>query len=705
MIARQAALLKLLKTTTQFVIPIYQRNYSWTEAQCRQLWNDLLKVGRNEKLQAHFIGSIVYVEKGLSNRTSQEAMLIIDGQQRLTTCTLLLLALSQHLEANQVPELLEQFSAKKIRNYYLVNPEEEGERYYKLLLSESDKETLISLMAGRPLPFEPSYLIQSNFGLFKSLIQERGDELEVICKGLTKLVIVDISLDRDQDNPQLIFESMNSTGLALSQADLIRNFILMGLEPTLQSELYRGYWRPMERAFGQAAYTTHFDVFMRDFLTAKTGSIPRIGDVYTEFKRYTQESALEVRGLVADIHRFAQFYCAIVLTQETTPVLAAAFHDLRELDVKVAYPTLLAVYDDFKNDLLSLADFVRIVRLIESYMFRRAVCNIPTNSMNKMFARFHSQIDKSRYLESVEYLFSRLPSYRRFPVDNEFQRAFVSKDLYNPRLRSYWLRRMENHGRRERVAVENYTIEHILPQNPELSSAWIEMLGPDWKAIQDKYLHTPGNLTLTGYNSQYSDRPFEYKRNGVQDAAGSPVGFAHSPLRLNAGLGTLERWDEAAILARAQRLATEAEEIWPAVRTTLEFKAEATDPPSAKTFTIADHPPISTGPMQDLFEKLRSDVCSLDACVSVEFLKQYVAFKAETNFVDIIPQVKALVLSINLRIHEVEDPRGLCTDVAGKGHWANGFIELRLATASELPYALGIIRQAFEKQMGNNLDS
>jgi len=515
---------------------------------------------------------------------------------------------------------------------------------------------------------------------------------------------VDVSLDRDHDTPQLIFESMNSTGLALSQADLIRNFILMGLEPSLQAELYRGFWRPMEKAFGQDAYTTHFDVFMRDYLTIKTGNIPRIGHVYTEFKRYMQENEIGVRDLVADIHRFALHYCAIVLNQETTPSLASAFHDLRELDVKVSYPFLIAVYDDFKNGIASLQDFEHIVRLVESYVFRRAVCNIPTNSMNKTFARLHSQIDQASYLNSVEYQFSSLPSYRRFPTDAEFRRVFVSKDLYNSRIRSYWLRKMENHGRRERVVVDDYTIEHILPQNPELSPAWIEMLGPDWKAVQDKYLHTPGNLTLTGYNSSYSDHPFEYKRSGVQDAAGKPVGFASSPLRLNAGLGTLERWDEAAILARAEQLASDALMIWPEARKPYGFEglelAAAT-----KGYTLADHPQIATGPMHELFERLRAEVRGLDACVIEEFLKLYVAYKAETNFVDVIPQAKALLLSINLRIHEVDDPRGLCTDVAGKGRWGNGNVELKISTSTELPYALGIIRQAFEKQMGSSLDS
>lgn len=311
--ATEANLLKFLKKSPQFVIPIYQRNYSWTAEQCRQLWTDLLRAGRDDKVNAHFIGSIVYVERALSSVTSQEALLVIDGQQRLTTSTLMIAALAKHFELQGIAELLEAFSTKKLRNYYLINPEEDGERHFKLLLSETDKDTLLAILRNAPMPAEASSRITENYALFQSLITQHHGELEAICQGLAKLVIVDVSLDRTQDNPQLIFESMNSTGLELSQADLIRNYILMSLAPQLQTELYKTYWRPMEKAFGQAAYVVHFDAFMRHYLTAKTGDIPNVREVYTAFKAFARNFRGNTKDLVADINAYATYYCAIAM--------------------------------------------------------------------------------------------------------------------------------------------------------------------------------------------------------------------------------------------------------------------------------------------------------------------------------------------------------------------------------------------------------
>ena len=339
--ATEANLLKFLRKSPQFVIPIYQRNYSWTEAQCRQLWADLMRAGRDDKVKAHFIGSIVYVERGLSTVTTEEALLVIDGQQRLTTSTLLIAALAQHFKTHNVAELLDAFSFKKLRNYYLLNPDEDGDRHYKLILSETDKDTLLALLQDTPMPAQSSTRITENYALFQSLIEEHQQELESICQGLAKLVIVDVALDRSQDNPQLIFESMNSTGLELSQADLIRNYFLMGLEPKLQKELYNTYWRPMEKAFGQAAYVVHFDAFMRHYLTTKTGEIPNVREVYLAFKAFAQkqpDTHTRTRDLVADIHAYALYYCAMALGTETDAGLKQAFHDLRELKVDVAYP-------------------------------------------------------------------------------------------------------------------------------------------------------------------------------------------------------------------------------------------------------------------------------------------------------------------------------------------------------------------------------
>lgn len=705
--ATEANLLKFLRKSPQFVIPIYQRNYSWTAEQCRQLWSDLMRAGRDEKVQAHFIGSIVYVERGLSSVTSQEALLVIDGQQRLTTSTLLIAALAKHFETQGLGELLEAFSNKKLRNYYLLNPDEEGERHFKLILSETDKDTLLAILQKTPLPAEASSRITENYALFQELIAANQGELEAICQGLAKLVIVDVSLDRAQDNPQLIFESMNSTGLELSQADLIRNFILMGLEPKLQTELYNTYWRPMERAFGQAAYVVHFDAFMRHYLTAKTGEIPNVREVYVAFKTFARGLKGDTRDLVTDIHAYASYYCAMALGTEADASLKQAFHDLRELKVDVAYPFLLDVYHDYKQGRLTSEEVLRIVRLVESYVFRRAICAIPTNSLNKTFAGMGRNLKKDRYLESVQAAFLLLPSYRRFPSDDEFQRDVKVRDLYNFRSRSYWLRRLENHGRKERVMVEDYTIEHILPQNEALSKEWQVELGTDWQRVQQDWLHTLGNLTLTGYNSEYSDHPFAYKRDQVTDKDGNPVGFAHSPLKLNLGLGKVSQWNETTIKDRADRLATDAAKVWGAPQLADDV-LDAYRPAAAKPgqqYGVADHAHLTAGPMRELFDALRKSVLTLDPCVNEEFLKLYVAYKAETNFVDVVPQAKRLLLVLNLSIDDIEDPKGMCRDISNIGRWGNGDVEIGLSTVDELPYVMGLIRQSFDRQMGGPQDA
>ena len=399
--ATAAKLLGFMKQSPQFSIPIYQRTYSWMERECRQLWNDIIRTGKDGSVSAHFVGSIVYIEKGLYQVTTPEPLLVIDGQQRLTTMSLLIEALARHLGET---EPVDGFSAEKLRSYYLLNPLEKGERRYKLLLSQNDKSTLLELLDQRQLSSVYSVRVRENFDLFEKWIIELGSELPALCNGIAKLMIVDISLSRGQDNPQLIFESMNSTGRELTQADLIRNYVLMGLEQELQTRLYNQYWRPMEIAFGQQAYTTHFDSFMRHYLTLKTGDIPNISEVYEAFKTHSRSAVFTGVGievLLSDVLKYSQYFCAMALAAETDTELRDVFNDLRELKVDVVYPFLLEIYGDLKGNSLSKNDFLAIVRLIESYVFRRAVCNIPTNSLNKTFATFNKKIKKERYLESI----------------------------------------------------------------------------------------------------------------------------------------------------------------------------------------------------------------------------------------------------------------------------------------------------------------
>jgi uncharacterized protein with ParB-like and HNH nuclease domain len=353
--AVEAALLPFLKKSPQFAIPIYQRTYSWTYRECQQLWDDIIRAGRNAEVSAHFVGSVVYIETGLYQVMSQSPLLVIDGQQRLTTVSLLLEVLARHLVDG---EPVDGFSAKKIRNYYLLNPEEAGERGFKIILTHTDKDSLIALVQQKKWPPDHSVRLKQNFEFFEERVTGLGSDLDQLCLGLNKLVIVDIALNRDQDNPQLIFESMNSTGRELSQADLIRNFILMGLEPKHQTQLYEDHWRPMERNFGQEAYGSYFDSFMRHYLTLKTGEIPNVRAVYEAFKTYSREPLVASRGAV---------WMTLCVTSKPSLATTAQWHWARSQ--RELYPKPSKTYGNSRSTspIHSCWSYIRTMRAVCSH--------------------------------------------------------------------------------------------------------------------------------------------------------------------------------------------------------------------------------------------------------------------------------------------------------------------------------------------------
>ncbi|PUB95183.1 hypothetical protein C2S41_04085 [Helicobacter pylori] len=669
----------------QFVIPIYQRVYSWEKEQCKQLWDDIIKTGGNDQIEGHFIGSIVFVHDGIYTPNYNE-LLIIDGQQRLTTITLLFIALRNYL--NDEDEFLEKFSRQKIQNRYLINSDEKGDKKFKLILSEPDRDTLLSLIdENKRKPSEPSLKIMENFKLFEEWIRKNTDKLETIFKGLDKLMIVWIALKKGKDDPQLIFESMNSKGIELTQTDLIRNYIVMETEVEKQEDFYNQYWRAMEKDFKQDEKL--FNQFVRHYLTIKTRGIPNINKVYEAFKRYQQERGIETEALLQDLQKYCGFFCKIAFKKEADKDLNKALSFLVDLEMDVIYPLLLELYSDYSDGVLSKQDFIPIIALIESYICRRAVCRLGTNSLNKVFPSFTKHIQKDEYFKSLKAHFVCLTEKQRFPNNDEFKKLFITIDFYHFQKKEYFFERLENFDTKEPVNTKECTTEHIMPQT--LTKEWERDLGENFQAIHDKYLHTIGNLTLTGYNKEYNNKSFQEKRDMEK-------GFKQSPLRLNQSLKDLESFGEKEIEKRANDLADWALKIWTYPKLDAETLEKYKPKKEKKVYDLSFYKFGSHS--RELFDILRKEIKALDERITEKFNQDYISYVFDKNFVDIVAQTKDLKLYLNMPFNELQDEKNLARDMTNKGHLGNGDIEVKLETKENIPYCLGLIRQALEKQMG-----
>ncbi|MCQ2809495.1 DUF262 and DUF1524 domain-containing protein [Helicobacter pylori] len=670
----------------QFVIPIYQRVYSWEKKQCKQLWDDIIKTGGNDQIEGHFIGSIVFVHDGIYT-TNYNELLIIDGQQRLTTITLLFIALRDHL--NDEDEFLEKFSRQKIQNRYLINSDEKGDKKFKLILSEPDRDTLLSLIdENKRKPSEPSSKIMENFKLFEEWIRKNTDKLETIFKGLDKLMVVEISLERGKDNPQLIFESMNSTGKDLTQTDLIRNYILMGLEPEKQKIFYKKYWRAMEEDFKQNE--TLFNRFVRHYLTIKTREIPNINKVYEAFKDYRQKKGIEIENLLKDLQKYCGYFCRIVFKKEDDKVLNKALSFLVDLKRDVIYPLLLELYSDYSDGVLSKQDFIPIIYLTESYICRRVMCGLGANGLNKIFPSFTKKINKDQYLESIKAHFLSLETTKgKFPKDSEFKNLFITIDFYHLKEKKYFLERLEKFDTEEPVNTQECTIEHIMPQT--LTEEWKRDLGENFQAIHEKYLNTIGNLTLTGYNEKYSNNSFQEKRDMEK-------GFKQSSLKLNQSLKDLESFGEKEIEKRANDLADWALKIWTYPKLDAETLEKYKPKKEKKVYDLSSYKFGSHS--RELFDILSKEIKALDERITEKFNQDYISYMFDKNFVDIVPLKNGLKLYLNMPFNELQDEKNLARDMTNKGHLGNGDIEVKLETKEDIPYCLGLIKQALEKQMG-----
>ena len=561
--AGETTLNKLLNTSRQFIVPIFQRNYSWQKSQYEQLWFDILRASKFKEKQNHFIGSIVYIDMGTPAGRPQQ-LLLIDGQQRLTTISILLCAIKDYVQKFNLETKL--INLAKIKNQFLYNSDEIDEDRYKLLLNVQDKETYIKLIDNTIFTVnKPATNIIKCYEFFyeriEDFIKEYG-QIDEIYAGIFKLSLVSISLDKDSDNPQMIFESMNSTGKDLSQTDLLRNYLLMDLTPEKQTRLYKTYWKSMEELFGEDIYkndVNKFDYFIRDFLTLKsdTGYICKINNVYENFKRYYLDNNCEKFVVLKDLFTYAKYYACIDLLQEKDDELKLYWQEFKKLDSHVVYPFLLKLYDDYSCQILIKEDFKKILQVVISYLWRRAICEIPTNSLSKTFATLYQAVDKEDYVNSVIKAFVFKSSYKRFPSDYEVREKLQTKDIYHFRLRKYLLEALENYYHKEPIDLNtaNYTIEHIMPQNIEHNLSWQQMLGEDWQEVHSLYLHSLGNLTITGYNAEMSNKSFVEKVNGES-------GFKYSHLKLSESIAQCDVWNKKAIQRRTNILTDIILKIW-----------------------------------------------------------------------------------------------------------------------------------------------
>ena len=549
----------LQSPNVQFVIPVYQRNYDWTTSQCSQLFNDIIAV-ETEGRGTHFIGSIVFIHEGAYSTSEVKELVIIDGQQRLTTINILYVALFRFAKENNFEN-----EAEMLYNMFLVNQYVQNESS-KLKLKQTDINSLAfkSILNHTENQFSSYSNVIENFNFFKDLIDFKN--FNIIINGLKRLIFVEISLERDKDDPQRIFESLNSTGLDLSQSDLIRNFILMDLVPKEQNKIFNNIWSPIEEnARDLTKQRSLVSSYIRDYLTLKSKKIPNKNKVYVEFKKkYAGYSDDDFNQELEFIKLLSSHYKKFINPNtENDPEIRRELQYISRLEINVAYPFLLQVFEDYEKGIIEKPVLIKVLKLIQSFTWRRFIVGLPTNALNKIFMTLYSDIDHEDYYESLAVSLVKKKGSSRFPTNQEIEVSLKEKDLYNiqSKNRNYLFEMLENYNNREYVDTSNesITIEHIFPRNP--NEDWQNILsGQELNSFRDKYLNTIGNLTLSGNNGALSNKGFLEKKN--MNLNDGEQGYLYSRMWLNDYLKSIDVWTTAEYLERQKLINDRFLKIW-----------------------------------------------------------------------------------------------------------------------------------------------
>lgn len=602
----------------KFIIPVYQRAYSWKHENCEALLKDLTSVYENNYV-SHFFGSIVYVSNDVGGCNEH---IIIDGQQRITTVSLLLLAIRNYITEH--PDIDTGVNPKKITEAYLTDVYANSKKKLKLKLIQGDDEAYDRLIQNEK-PIDNNN-ITTNYNYFYSEISRR-DTLQIkgLYDAIMKLIIVNISLKpQDGDDPQLIFESLNSTGLGLDEADKIRNYILMGMSAVRQESFYKKYWETLEKLVPHKDMKT----FIRYYLAVKTRDLFREDRLYFGFKNFCLQQKCLIEETFEDVLLYAGYYKTIRQPMNKKNSYETVLTRINKLDLNSCTPILLDLFIAHEHNQLSDAELTEAFCILESYMARRIICGLGTQYYNKLFVSLGAEIEKlvgkdgATYIDAFKFAILSKTGKSRFPNDHDFEDKFMAFELYNAKasVRKYFFERFENFGNREMVAIEEQisdgtlTIEHIMPKT--LSEEWKNGLGEQWELIHSKYIDTIGNLTLTAYNSDYSNLSFMKKKT----LPGR--GFETSKLRLNEYVKNCDSWGECEILERARLLYELAEQIWPMAETDYDAQEEDkwicwddedydfTDKSILKIILMGDE--LQTENITDAYRKINVTVYNMD---------------------------------------------------------------------------------------------
>ena len=678
----------LVNGTKQFIIPAFQRDYSWTAEQCQQMWKDIIRAGGSD--EDHFIGSFVYIAGNTAAVFS--SWLVIDGQQRLTTLTLLLIALRDHIRetgwAGSEP------TPGQIDAYFLTNEHESGDRRYKVALRRHDDATLRALVDGKN-PAEVasnSELVVGAYRYFREQLNGPKANPALVYRGIGRLNIVDVTLHRRIDDPQQVFESLNSTGVDLTQSDLIRNYLLMGLPEPEQTRMYDDYWSKVETLFREAGSSS--DTFLRDFIALRQGTTTQVraDRIYAEFRDFWQPSTVDALGnLLEDLVQFARYFVSFLQPDRiASKSLATAMRAVRSLGF--THTTLvMRLYQRYEEGALPHDDFVRALDLISSYLVRRSVLGMQTRAYWAVFARMAHAVTNEAPLESLQVAMAR----QSFPADADFASELQESDLYRLRICQHVLSQLENAGESEPSPVSEYSIEHIMPQNIQNVAEWKDMLGLDWEDVHRKWLHRLGNLTLTAYNSTYSNKPFEEKKTVTGE-------FEQSAVRLNGFVRRQTQWTAAEMEERGAILARRALQIWPhhnadeglvvaeEVRE-LRRRAAAIQPDSMNMDDSAAEILYAT---RDAIRELGDSIEIIEGKSLCFYNDQSADFFAET-----LPMASYIRLLLPIDFAEIVDPEGMAGDVTAWKFLPNVthrdcgvFIDIR--SKQSIPPAVAMVRQA-----------